>query len=62
MEDYCVSPNEVELPKQSEGSDTEREQQKNIQKPWEVGVGEGSNLGRNGVRLGAWAGVGLWFG
>lgn len=31
MEDYCVSPNEVELPKQSEGSVTEHEQQKNIQ-------------------------------
>lgn len=31
MEDYCVSPNEVELPKQREGSDSESEQQKNTQ-------------------------------
>lgn len=31
MEDYCVSPNEVELPKQSEGGESESEQQKNIQ-------------------------------
>lgn len=59
MEGDCVSPNEMDLPKQTESSDTESEQQKNILKSWEVGGGQGSNLERKGVSLGHLAGVGL---
>lgn len=45
------------LPKQTKGSNTESEQQKNILKSWEAGGGEGGSLGRKGVSLGCSAGV-----
>lgn len=41
IEGYCVSPNEVDLPKQTKGSDTDSEQQKNILRSRAVGKTSG---------------------